>query len=453
MSFYIVAQSDPDKDNDGHFICRLNKTLQFDTDYDVAIAGINRYAKFESTVASPGRNPIIKTIQEYPKISAGKDIIEIVHNYITRLPDPTWAIKDENDDFDITLHIGGADSTPYPIKLFPERCIRKSRLNTFEKTFDDYRLVITEMDKLFKVKLEFVGRPLTRPPIHEIITTPYFSTSKPAAIASQSKSSTSANTSKPATFMLAFGSAWAEQLYIQEAEHTIPLNIEKALRTAIPAWEALEQNHYVASWGYDIYDVNKRGSKVLEITPFRKNLKAPAYYIKVLEKTLHPFYLAAGDRFIPMAVGDRWMRVSSSLLPLFKLQNKEIEAMKGHEIKLYYNGALLLTHVLDTIPKIEKVFETLQNLVNIYEQPNYVKVSIAPDKKVTIAYSKEIDIKLPYVLRDYPIIHVKESERFTYTIIYKHSKSNSKISEKRKIKFANDAEKTRPFSENKIKSE
>ena len=59
---------------------------------------------------------------------------------MTRLTDPTWAIKDENDDFDITLYIGGADSTPHPIKLFPERCIRKSRLSTFEKTFDDYRL-------------------------------------------------------------------------------------------------------------------------------------------------------------------------------------------------------------------------------------------------------------------------------------------------------------------------
>src|SRR5277367_1462386 len=145
MSFYIVAQPDPDKDNDGHFICRLNKTLQFDTEYDVAIAGINRYAKFESTVASRARIPIIKTIQEYPKISAGKDIVEIVSNYITRLPDPTWAIKDENDDFDITLYIGGANSTPHPIKLFPERCIRKSRLSTFEKTIDDYRLVITEV--------------------------------------------------------------------------------------------------------------------------------------------------------------------------------------------------------------------------------------------------------------------------------------------------------------------
>src|SRR5277367_1687655 len=183
MSFYIVAQSDPDKDNDGHFICRLNKTLQFDTEYDVAIAGINRYAKFESAVASPARSPVIKTIQEYPKISAGKDIIDIFSNYNTHLTDPTWAIKDENDDFDIALHIGGVDSTPYPIKLFPERCIRKIRLNTFEKTFGDYRLVITEMDKLFKVKLEFVGRPLTRPPIHEIITTPYFSTSKPTAAA------------------------------------------------------------------------------------------------------------------------------------------------------------------------------------------------------------------------------------------------------------------------------
>src|SRR5277367_3474053 len=127
--------------------------------------------------------------------------------------------------------------------------------------------------------------------------------------------------------------------------------------------------------------------------------------------------------------------------------------MNGHEIKLYYNGALLLTYVLDTIPKIEKAFETLQNLVNIYEQPNYVKISIAADKKVTLAYSKEIDIELPYVFRDYPIIHVKELERFTYTIIYKHPKSNTKISEKREIKFANDAEKTRPYCEIKIKSE
>src|SRR5277367_4724489 len=125
-----------------------------------------------------------------------------------------------------------------------------------------------------------------------------------------------------------------------KAEHTIPINTEKALRTTAPAWEALEQNYYVASWGYDIYDVDKRGPKVLEITPFRKELQSPAYYIKVLEKTLHPFYLAAGDRFIPMAAGDRWMRVSSSLQVLFKLQNREIEAMKGHEIKLYYNGTL-----------------------------------------------------------------------------------------------------------------
>src|SRR5277367_3625779 len=420
MSFYIVAQSDPDNDNDGHFICRLNKTLQFDMDYDVAIAGINRYAKFEPTVVSAVLTPVIKTIQEYPKISAGTDIVEVVSNYVRRLTDPTWAIKDENDDFNITLYIGGAESTPHPIKLFPERCIRKSRLSTFEKTIDDYRLVITEMDKLFKVKLEFVGRPLTRPPIHETITTPYFSTSKPAAIASQSKPTTSTKTSKPATYMLIFGSSWAEQLHIPEAEHTLAINTEKALRTTAPAWEALEQNYYVASCGYDIYDVDKRGPKVLEITPFRKELKAPDYYIKVLEKTLHPFYLAAGDRFIPMAAGDRWMRVSSSLQVLFKLQNREIEAMKGHEIKLYYNGTLKLTYLLDTIPKIEKAFETLQNLVNIYEQPNYVKIIQDTDKTITIHYSKEIDIELPYVFRDYPIAHVKEPERFTYTIIYKH---------------------------------
>src|SRR5277367_834692 len=245
----------------------------------------------------------------------------------------------------------------------------------------------------------------------------------------------------------------AEQLHIPEAEHTLAINSEKALRTTAPAWEALKQNYYVASWGYDIYDVDKRASKVLEITPFSKDWKALAYYIKVLEKTLHPFYLAVGDRFIPMAVGDRWMRVSNSLQPLFKLQNQDIEAMKGHEMKLYYNGALLLTYVLDTIPKIEKVFETLQNLVNIYEQPNSVKVSIAADKKITIAYSKEIDIELPYVLRDYPITHVKESEQFTYTIIYKHPKSNTKISEKKEIKFASDSEKTRSYCENKIKSE
>jgi len=147
------------------------------------------------------------------------------------------------------------------------------------------------------------------------------------------------------------------------------------------------------------------------------------------------------------------MRVSSSLQVLFKLQNREIEAMKGHEIKLYYNGTLKSTYLLDTIPKIEKAFETLQNLVNIYEQPNYVKVSIATDKKVTLAYSKEIDIELPYVFRDYPIAHVKEPERFTYTIIYKHPKSGSQISEKREIQFAKDSDKTRAFCENKIKSE
>src|SRR5277367_4023454 len=99
----------------------------------------------------------------------------------------------------------------------------------------------------------------------------------------------------------------------------LAINTEKALRTTAPAWEALEQNYYVASWGYDIYDVDKRGPKVLEITPFRKELQPPANYIKVLEKTLHPFYLAAGNRFIPMAVGDRWLRVSSSLQGLFKL--------------------------------------------------------------------------------------------------------------------------------------
>src|SRR5277367_827118 len=110
MSFYIVAQSDPDKDNNGRFICRLNKTLLFDTDYDVAIAGINRYAKFEPTVVSAARSPVIKTIQEYPKISAGKDIVEIFSNYATRLTDPTWAIKDEDDD--ITLYIGSTSSTP-----------------------------------------------------------------------------------------------------------------------------------------------------------------------------------------------------------------------------------------------------------------------------------------------------------------------------------------------------
>src|SRR5277367_168300 len=230
MSFYIVAQSDPNNDNKGYFSCKLNKTLQFDTDYDVAIAGINRFAKFEQTLVIPSRVPAVKIVQEYPKISAGKDIIEIFSNYNTNLTDPTWAIKDDDDDFDITLYIGGADTTPYPIKIFPERCIRKSRLNTFEKTIGEYRLVFTEMGKLFKVKLEFVGRPLTRPPIHEIITTPYFSTSKPAAVASQSKAATSAATSKPATFMLIFGSSWAEQLHIQEAEYVIPINTGKALR-------------------------------------------------------------------------------------------------------------------------------------------------------------------------------------------------------------------------------
>ena len=119
MSFYVVAQSDPDKDNEGHFICRLNKTLQFDTDYDVAIAGINRYAKFEPTGVISARTPVIKTIQEYPRISAGKDIVEIFSNYATRLTDPTWAIKDEDDDFDITLYIGSTSSTPHSIKLFP----------------------------------------------------------------------------------------------------------------------------------------------------------------------------------------------------------------------------------------------------------------------------------------------------------------------------------------------
>src|SRR5277367_659712 len=129
------------------------------------------------------------------------------------------------------------------------------------------------------------------------------------------------------------------------------MNTEKALRTTALVWEALEQNSYVASWGYDIYDVDKRGPKVLEIAPFRKELKAPDYYIKVLEKTLHPFYLAAGNRFIPMATGDRWIRVSTSLQTLFKLQNRESEAMKGHEIKLYYNGALISTYLCDSIPK------------------------------------------------------------------------------------------------------
>ena len=154
------------------------------------------------------------------------------------------------------------------------------------------------------------------------------------------------------------------------------------------------------SWGYDIYDVNKSGPRVLEITPFRKELKAPAYYIIVLEKTLHPFYLAAGDRFIRMATGDRWIRISNSLQPLFKLQNKEIEAMNGHEIKLYYHDALayaLVSYLCDTIPKIDNAFETLKNLATIYEQPNYVK--ICNKKKVTIHYSIEIDIELPYVFR------------------------------------------------------
>src|SRR5208282_774347 len=97
-------------------------------------------------------------------------------------------------------------------------------------------------DKLFKVKLEFVGRPLTRPPIHETITTPYFSTSKSIAALSQCKPSTSTTTSKLATYMLIFGASWAEQLHISEVEHTLAINSEKALRTAIPAWDALEQN-------------------------------------------------------------------------------------------------------------------------------------------------------------------------------------------------------------------
>ena len=44
----------------------------------MAIASINRYAKFEPTVVIPARSPVIKTIQEYPKITAGKDIVEIL---------------------------------------------------------------------------------------------------------------------------------------------------------------------------------------------------------------------------------------------------------------------------------------------------------------------------------------------------------------------------------------
>src|SRR5277367_6246044 len=118
MSFYVVAQSDPDKDNKGHFSCKLNKTLQFDTDYDVAIASINRCAKFEPTLVIPARTPAVKIIQEYPKISAEKNIVDQYSNYITGLTDPTWAINDEDDDFDITLYIGGIDSTlPSPTQL------------------------------------------------------------------------------------------------------------------------------------------------------------------------------------------------------------------------------------------------------------------------------------------------------------------------------------------------
>src|SRR5277367_1819698 len=117
-----------------------------------------------------------------------------------------------------------------------------------------------------------------------------------------------------------------------------------------------------------------------------------------------------------MATGDRWIRVSNNLQTLFKLQNKEFEAMKGHEIKLYYHAALVLSYLCDTIPKINNAFETLKNLVNVYEQPNYVKITIEADKKVIIRYSNEIDIEHPYVFRDYPITYFKEPERFTYTV-------------------------------------
>src|SRR5277367_791675 len=203
MSFYVVAQSDPDRKNNGQFICKLNKTLQFDTDYDVAITGINRYAKYKPQIKqSPARTPGLTITSEYPKISANKDIVSTHRDYITRLTDPTWAIKDEDDDFDISLYIGGADGRQHQIKIFQERCIRKSHLNTFEKTFDDHRLIFTEMDKLFKVKLEFVGRPLTRPPIHETITTPYFlTTSKPSAASLISKTSTSTAKSTLSTYI------------------------------------------------------------------------------------------------------------------------------------------------------------------------------------------------------------------------------------------------------------
>src|SRR5277367_3173366 len=100
MSFYVVAQSDPDRENNGQFICKLNKTLQFDTDYDVAITGINRYAKYKpQTKQFPARTPGLAITSEYPKISTGKDIVSAHKDYVIRLTDPTWAIKDENDDF------------------------------------------------------------------------------------------------------------------------------------------------------------------------------------------------------------------------------------------------------------------------------------------------------------------------------------------------------------------
>src|SRR5277367_746863 len=107
--------------------------------------------------------------------------------------------------------------------------------------------------------------------------------------------------------------------------------------------------------------------------------------------------------------------------------------MKGREIKLYYHDALVSSYLCDTIPKIDNAFETLQNLVNVYEEPNNVKIIIGADKKVTIHYSTEIDIELPYVFRDYPITYVKESERFTYTILYKHTKIRERHAKTNKL--------------------
>src|SRR5277367_4707053 len=414
MSFYLTVNSDADKDNStaGQFTTSFNNAVNLEDDYKVAVVNVSQFQK--SSPNEAGKNNakamavgVAKPPAEYPKCTADEITgIKAAYAEFNKTKDATYFIVTETEkqiSFEFTC-----DNETRTVPCFNQERITQRDLQNPAIVWESNRFV-------FQIQNFLVGMPVrvTAKITAKALKPPYHFTIAPSPLMQK-------YLKLPAEIKFKFtDTPYIAHLQSDSTKVAKPLPVvDFIFKCDLTPENTLTGYPYLTEYYAD------------EQNPtFEYFAKPPA------GQWFPEFQQITSTRCIPVWHKESWpcLYYSSPRIQTVLNIHEVIGNDRGHEVVARdVNNREIKIPVYAQISK--DIIEACRQKIR-YPEPHKLSWGVVTgvDNKLTIKYSANVRVALPYVFNYFAITTTAEDEQWIVKIRYKPANGNDEISEELKI--------------------